>query len=165
LVEEMKKLVSDIIVSGLIWPPDEQETARKDDPSNSPESEIKTSRRYELSKRAWSLYHAVRQVEGQRTYQIPPPIAALRYYDKYEIIKSGSGDAQKSETTAEIWRVYDLDIVTEMTDLKNANRSLALMDWMDYYINAIDFLTRTMQEPTEVKRAKKSKSYKISPNK
>lgn len=122
LIEEMKKLVSEMIQSGLVWIDEETEEASPNDIAKYAEGDRRMASRYELAQKAYSLYRAMRFIRERRTYKTPIP----RPYRRDE------------------WDEEDWDIISEWTNCRNLMGSDMLVNWMDYYIEIIDFLTRQL---------------------
>lgn len=138
LVDEMKKLVSDIIASGLIFVDSavDDYLGENRDANIEAEFDDRIRRRSELAQRGYTLFWAVRRLQEQRLYQIPIP----RPYSSAE------------------WLENDIEIAGDETDCRNhADNYNGVIFWLDYYLDAIDFLTRELSTSEGGKKPAKAR--------
>ncbi len=159
MIEEMKKIVSDIIASGLIWVDEETELATEEDPART-EGERRNADRYQLAQRAWTLYWAVRHILIRRTYRLPEPDYLGVGHIPNESVE---GDRPRKLSARERWEQDEWEVVDGWTVRPSQGEADSIIEWMHYYLNAIDFLTRMLPETNN--RSQRSKGQKSSPTK
>lgn len=117
VLEEVKKLVSDMMASGLGYEageePDETESAL----------ESRTEQRVRFGQRAWTLLDAITFLEERREYKLPSP-EPLSYedwlFDRWEIAGN------------------------EMEDRYTEHGIHTFSWWLSYYLNVMDELSRAL---------------------
>ena len=177
VLDEMKKLVSDIIASGLLWVDNIPE---KEYPERTPsivmiesdrdketgeymsasmtfegveqykapgesrrtgiaETKDRPLRRYQLAQRAYTLFWAVLRLEDRREYVIPTP----RWY-----------------LGEDWWYENGQDYIEGMVAENRPDRPVStagLEEWLEYYLDAIDILTRELSAPKGEKKPAKAR--------
>jgi hypothetical protein len=146
LLDECKKVVSEIIASGLIWP----ETRLEDLPVNpsrigdsldtvtNPDEWIdrRIEKRFELSQKAYSLWYAIDEHQEYREYKIP---TAWRWMDQ-----KNWEEEKYSELGEWVQGCLTLD------------GCIFLMHWVGYLTRVIDFLSGEIARSEGAKRSIKT---------
>lgn len=122
LVDEMKKLVSDIVSSGLLWFDDETEIAQDDKGHKFVKENERSIGRHILCQRAFTLYVGLMHVRERRAYSLPLP----RYFN------------------SDIWETDD-SFAWDLAGRADGVEPLTI--WMQYYIEVIDYLSRELSKP------------------
>lgn len=143
LLEEMEKLVSDYLSSGLRCMRGGVDDAEESELEYRACGDERTGRREQLAERAYSLWWELRVLEGLRSYQFPIP-----------------GGYSKEE-----WRSNGYDIIYDFTNSahiserawidsgqKGMKDTESVIFWTGYYILAIDYLSRELSKTYEENR-------------